>query len=310
MMLRATVLLCLVASTVLTQSLAAAKYNGPTDDAIVDYPTRSNGSINGTLRAVPTCAADYARMSIADRKMYQDASPSPHAICVRASNGDFVAAEFLANRQSVFMYDACGWIKKKVTLPSQTSPATGCAFAGTKMFYALHSGKQILQFTSEGSYERVFATEYQFLRLTAFNDSLLYSTLRDSKMVLGYSIADGDLKFNFETVNADGRGLAFDPDGYLHVSTWGRVVEQFAYNGVKVGQVTYSQVSIADGILVDGDHNVIIADRGNKQVLVFSHTGALIKRITGFDLPLDVAMGYQCNSLIVADYERSYIYLL
>ena len=242
--------------------------------------------------------------------MYQNASPNPHAICVKASNGDFVAAEYLANRQSVFMYDACGWIKKRVTLPSQTSLATGCVFAGTKMFYALRSGKQILQFTSEGIYERVFATGYEFLRLTAFNDSLLYSTLRDSKIVRGYHIADGSPRYHFQTLNAYGRGLAFGPDGYLRVATAGKVVEFFTYNGVKVGQVTYSEVSLADGILVDGDYNVIIADRGNKHVLVFSHFGVLTKRITGFDLPVDVAMGYQYKSLIVADFDRSYIYLL
>ena len=57
MMLRATVLLCLVTSAVLTQSLPTAQYNGPTDDAIEDYPTRSHGSIKDTLRAV--CNNEY-----------------------------------------------------------------------------------------------------------------------------------------------------------------------------------------------------------------------------------------------------------
>ena len=83
-MLRATVLICLVTSAVLTQSLAStytAKgtdsinddtiLNNPIDDTIVDYPiddTIDDGSINDTWSAVPKCAADYPRMSIANRK--------------------------------------------------------------------------------------------------------------------------------------------------------------------------------------------------------------------------------------------------
>ena len=45
--------------------------NNPIDDTIVDYPiddTIDDGSINDTWSAVPKCAADYPRMSIANRK--------------------------------------------------------------------------------------------------------------------------------------------------------------------------------------------------------------------------------------------------
>ena len=94
-MLCATVLLCLVTSAVLTQSLPTAQYNGPTDDTIVDYHTDSNGSING---AVPKCAADYAKMNGADPKMILNNSPKPTAVCVRA-DGCFVAAMLQSSNQ-------------------------------------------------------------------------------------------------------------------------------------------------------------------------------------------------------------------
>ena len=175
-------------------------------------------------------------------------------------------------------------------------------------YYTLPAGHQILQFSSDGRYEKVFATGFRFSRLTT-RGNLLYSTIV-GKRIHAYDTDTGNLKYHFETTTANARGLAFDPAGYLHVSTWGRVVELFTYKGFKIGQKTYPQVGIADGILVDSNHYVIIADRGRWQVLVFTQAGLLTKRITGFSLPLDVAMGYKCGYLIVADYGRNVIYLL
>ena len=135
-MLRATVLLCLVTSAVLTQSLPTAQYNGPTDDTIVDYHTDSNGSINDTLSAVPMCAADYAKMNVTAPKMILNDSPKLNAVCVRA-DGCFVVAVFQSSNQPfVFMYDKCGWIKNKIILPNVIGAATGCAFTSTKLFYS------------------------------------------------------------------------------------------------------------------------------------------------------------------------------
>ena len=132
-MLRATVLLCLVTSAVLTQSLPTAQYNGPTDDTIVDYHTDSHGSINDTLSAVPNCTADYTKMSIANRKVFQNATVSPFAVCVRA-DGCFVATTLQPNQPFVYMYDRCGWIKEKIMLPNQTGAGSGCAFTSTKLY--------------------------------------------------------------------------------------------------------------------------------------------------------------------------------
>ena len=132
-MLRATVLLCLVTSAVLTQSLASTDtvqgtdsinddtiLNNPINDTIVDYPiddTIDDGSINDMWSAVPKCAADYPRMSVANRKMFQNASPRPHAVCVRA-DGCFVASVLMANRPFVFMYD----MDQEKDFPTQTYP--------------------------------------------------------------------------------------------------------------------------------------------------------------------------------------------
>ena len=63
------------------------------------------------------------------------------------------------------------------------------------------------------------------MRLTTYNDSLLYSSIYNTKKVHAYDTTTGNLKYHFETTTAIARGLAFDPAGYLHVSTLGRVVE-------------------------------------------------------------------------------------
>ena len=52
----------------------------------------------------------------------------------------------------------------------------------------------------------------------------------------------------------------------VHVSIWGKNIEIFTFDGHKVQQVTYPQLSTADGILVDGGTYTIIADRGRRQV--------------------------------------------
>ena len=315
-MLRATVLLCLVTSAVVTHSLAAIdtlQDIDPIDNNSNDYPIDDtidddDGFINNTLSAVPKCAADYPRMSIANRKIIQNGSPRPNGICVRA-DGCFVAAVVLANRPYVYMYDTCGWIKKKIMLPNRTPAAEACAFTSTKLFYSTYYGKKIYQFTYDGVYEKVFATGVGFSHLTTYKN-LLYASIHPTKQVRAYNTATGRLVYHFETTTAKARGLAFDPAGYLHVSTGGKVIELFTYKGYKIGQRTYPQLRIADGILIDSNHYMIIADRGHRQVLVFTHAGLLTKRITGFGLPVDVAMGYRCGYLIVADFSRGYIYLL
>ena len=309
-MLRATVLLCLVASAVLTQSLAAAQYNGPTDDTIAtDSSQLRDSSTNGKWSAVPKCAADYPRMSVADRKVFQNGSPSPQAVCIRA-DGYFVAAVLRSNLKFVFMFDTCGWIKKKIMLPSRSGDATGCAFTSTKFYYALYTDRKILQFSIDGKYEKVFATGFQFLRLTTYNDSLLYSSIYSTKKVRAYDTTTGNLKYTFETSTGQARGLAFDPAGYLHVSTWSKVVDKFTYQGFKIGEKSYPDVYIADGILIDSNYYILIANRYRNEVLIYTQAGLLTKKITGFSQPLDLVMGYKCGYLIVADIGRNGVYLL
>ena len=323
-MIRPTLLLFLVASSfLLVQTLASTSLEtlddvdpmnvtvdeNPTDDEFEDFIDNGIGDsgVNDTLPSVLTCSADYPRMDPKRRKSFQNLTPSPGAVCVRA-DGFFVTTSWLNNRKFVFLYDTCGWMVKQINLPARVLLSAGCVFTRNKLFYADFNGKRILQFTSTGTYEKVFATGQKFLRFTA-RGNLLYTTIWPSKKVLAYNINTGNIAYRFETTTGNSRGLAFDPTGYLHVSTWGKVVEIFTYKGFKVGQRLYPQLARADGLLIDSNHYSVISDQVRRQVFVFNHAGLLTKRITGFRQPLDVAMGYKCGYLMVADI-RSGVYLL
>lgn len=299
-MLQATVLLCLVACAVITQTSALVNDTVPIN----------NAARPALLSNAPNCAADYPKMGIQDRKAFIKV-PYPHAVCVRA-DGYFVATILSSNRKFIYMFDTCGWIKKKIMMPSRSGQGSGCAFTSTKMFYATYAGRhEILQFTSDGVFEKVFATGLRFLRLTTYNHSLVYAGIFGTRKIRAYDTATGNLLYSFETTSGNARGLAFDPSGILHVSNGGNVIEHFMYNGFKVSQRTYPEVGSADGILVDSNYYTLIADRGGRrQIAIYTYNGLLTKKITGFSLPIDVAMGYKCGYLLVDDYSRGGVYLL
>ena len=210
-------------------------------------------------------------MSPSRRKSFQNLTPRPGAVCTRA-DGYFVTTSWLPNRRFVYLYDTCGWMKKRINLPRRVLYSAGCVFTRSKLFYADFNGRRILQFTSNGVYQRVFATGHRFLRFTA-RGNLLYTTIHPSKRILAYNIRTRRIQYRLATTSANARGLAFGPGGYLHVSTWGKIVEFFTYQGHKVGQHRYPQLARADGILIDSNYYTIIADRGRRQVFCFHSHG-------------------------------------
>ena len=215
-MLRPIVLLSLVASAVLEQTLVSA------------HPDMVNVMANDTLSRisdVPTCAADYQRMSIERPRFLQKRLTGAHAICVRAKDGAFVTAVWKSNPEFVYLFNRMGWMMKLIELPKGTTFSTGCTFTNDKLFYANTRGDKILQFSSDGLYEKEFATGSKFLRLTT-RENLLYTTIEGSKEVRAYDTNTGEVVYSFETINHDARGLAFTPktSKFLLVSTWSNIV--------------------------------------------------------------------------------------
>ena len=318
-MLRATVLLCLVTSAVLTQSLAitdTTQSNDPIDDGtIVDYLSdsqlRDDGSINDTLSrlsGLPVCSTDYSRMSIANRKMIQQISSKPFSICVRY-DGYFVAASDYPNLPYFYMFDPHGWVKRRIKLPFGTPEGAGCAFTPTSLFYS--AGNEILQFSNDGKISQgVFVGGFQFFRI-ATQGYMLYTTVRNSRQILAYNTRARTYVRNFFTTNGDAHDLAFDPDGNLHVTTFTSFVERFTPQGQLILPVrSFPAISKGDGITVDSNFYTIITDPTKKYVMVFDNLQRLVKTISGFDTPAAVAQGFLCSCLIVTDTGPSAIYLL
>ena len=280
-------LLALVGSVMLTQTMA----------------TRNVYEDLSTSASVPTCQADYDIMDQKQPKLLinQPGLGYPFGVCTNPKNGEFVVA-YWQPRAFVYLHDNCGWIKNRIELPQGTAHSAGCVFSGTKLFYAATVSKKILQYNEEGTFEKVFATGLQFLRLTT-RGTRLYSTINGLKIVRVYNTTNGYNIKNFKT-SSRARGLAFDPQGYLHISTWGKTVEIFTYDGQKVRQVTLAQLRLGDGILIDSGTYTIIADRGGRQLLVYDYNNELTNKITGFGNPGGVAMGHQCSYLLMTDYGR------
>ena len=303
-------LFLLIGCAVLTQTLAAfvdtEQINDGNAEQIRNEQIR-DGNSPRLSDPVPTCAADYAAMNRLQPKLNLKALTFPAGICVK-SDGDFVAAIW-AVRTFVYMFDSCGWIKKRIELPKGTLWSTDCAFTDSNLFYAATRSRKILQYNINGTYQKDFSTGFNFLRLaTRGND--LYSTIENSKNIRVYDTRNGNILRHFSTTRANARGLAFDPSGYLHVSTYGKYVELFTQDGHKFQETSLTDLHTGDGLVIDGSYYTIITDRGRRQLLVYNENNIIVKKIIGFSLPLDVAMGYKCGYVLLADYSAHSIYLL
>ena len=312
--LRATVILCLVTSAVLTQSRALTNTTQGTDpidvSTILSDDQLHDGSINDTLSkisGIPTCTSNYIGMNIINRLLRQDISPMPFAICVR-NDGYFVATNTRLHSTYMYLFDQCGWMKIRIGLPNVIN-SVGCAFTSNKLFVSVTSANLILQFTSGGIYRGIFQFNVPALRL-ATHGSILYTSVAGSRNVYVYNTLNGNRENIMTSAHGNPRGLAVDRNGNLHVAIWGNIVEIFSPQGRLLNAHQVQEVVTADGIAMDSNFNTIIADRGNHQVLVYNKFYTLIKRIAGFNMPVDVAQGNNCIYLIVADKGGNYIYLL
>jgi uncharacterized protein (TIGR03663 family) len=115
-------------------------------------------------------------------------------------------------------------------------------------------------------------------------------------------------------------GVAVDEAGQIYVAdTWNGRIQVFAPDGAflrKWGYFDTTQGELGDplklfgprGLAVDGSGNLLVADTGNKRILLFSPTGELIQQLGGggvtlgrFEEPTSVAVDGRDGSVYVAD---------
>ena len=194
-LLRATVLLFLLTSSVLAWTLALADNVPSTIDEMIDESYSDDTTINGDSRinemfneatARPSCPTDYTKMSTNDRKMFQTVPTKvPVGVCVR-TDGAFIVTTWIRNLPFVYMHDKCDWMMKRIDLPRGTLSSGGCAYSDTKLYYSDTYGKKILQFSIDGTYEKIFATGYDFLHLKVDSvKNLLLASIQSSRKVFG-----------------------------------------------------------------------------------------------------------------------------
>lgn len=274
----------------------------------INQTTIINNGTTDEVAGIPRCTPNYARMDPKNPKLIITALPYPAGICV-GPRGNFVAAIWQV-RAFVYLFNSCGWIIHRIELPTGTRHSASCAFVGNKLYYAATLSNKILQYNLRGTFEKEFTTGYRFLRLTGLGNRL-YSSIDGTKQIRVYATYSGDLIRSFDVTSGNARGLAFDSYGYLHIAIWGKNVEIYNRDGQKIGKpITFPEVKIADGLTVDKNYNTVIADRSGRQVLVYDSRNKLKKRMVGFRAPFDVALGYDCAYLLVADYTLRRIVML
>ena len=153
-------------------------------------------------------------------KVLHSQVPLPGGVCVDV-NGNFVAVLWQTAIKYTYFFDKNGWVVKTIPIPADSLQMTSCVFTSDKLFLTDTVGKKILQYTRNGTYENVFTTGFQFLRITTRNN-LLYVTIWLSNNVRVYDAANGNIVNHFDVTTNHGRGVAFDKDGRLHVSTFGK----------------------------------------------------------------------------------------
>ena len=275
-MYAATLFLALVSSAMLTQTMASVPFN---------------------------CHGRYRNMNIdLPFKLLRPSGVSePHGPCVNPANGDFVVTYWTPNSYT-YLFNSNGDIKKKINIPSEAvTRSCGCIFAGGKLFMSATEKHKILQYTSDGEFEKVFATGHEF-DYFAVQFAKLYVSIRYSKDIIVFDVYSGKIVKEFKVPSGDGRGLAFDPLGKLHIAIWGKnIVDIVTSEGDPVKTITYPGVSGLDGIVIDNSTNSILVDRVGRKVVIFDKNDKLVKTIPEFHYPIDVAMGYKCKYIIVTD---------
>ena len=87
------------------------------------------------------------------------------------------------------------------------------------------------------------------------------------------------LTFGPDAGFADPQQIALAPSGDVYVTDLGGMVFRFASDGTLLGSFGQGRLETPRGIAVDGDGNVLVADRDQFRVDVFSPTGGLLRSI-------------------------------
>ena len=230
--------------------------------------------------------------------------PQAHGICV-SPEGNFAVMSWNSAKK-IHIYYSCGKLRKVVDLSKHgLVRATDCAFTDQNLFVADNTGRKVYKLSKIGKFIRIFDTGQHLVRMAACQDRL-YVTINTGGPNLFVYNTNGGLIRRISVPANHARGVVVGIDGNLRVSNWQRKqVYVYTPEGRQVSVTTYKEIHIADGIAMDTAGNLLIADRGNGKVEVYSPCGALIKTLrTGTQHSTDVEIGND-GTILVADYVTS-----
>ena len=300
--LRFVLLLAVVSTAVITGTSATRHYNiGPTWRS----HTGKNESVISRYNTA-SCLPQYEQMIQKEPKAVISIIEKPHSLCV-SPNGNFVVASYV-HHGKFFIFNSCGFIIKRVMLPTGAALITDCAFTKNAIYLTDFGMKKIYKYDPTGIFQYVLAFGYRFKRIAARHNRV-YTTTQESKMILAYDSSTGREAARFHTTIGNAQAIAFDKHDHLHVSSRSKTIEVFNMGGKKLSQRTYIELNVGDGLFLDDHDNTIVTDRTAPQkVLIYRPNNTLMKKLQEYDSPTGVAVGKDC-SLYVADFGAGKVYI-
>ena len=236
--------------------------------------------------------------------------PQAHGVCV-AQNGHFAVISWNTERK-FRIFDAHAKLLKTAVLPQGTRP-DDCAFAPTAIYISDPATKRLLKYSTTGDFIKAIATFVYYYNRLSWCNGYLYAGIPPLRKIAVFyddkEIQRFDIKVT-DMISTKG-GISFDTNRNLYAAVQPNKVQIFNIHGKPSDTLTFNEVGVIDGLVLDHANNVVVTDRmapPSTSVKVYSPYGVLIKKITGFNYTSDVDIATD-GSLLVADWMASKLYI-
>ena len=206
----------------------------------------------------------------------------------------------------IHKFDKNGDFQKKFGVPN-CSPA-GLYVKDKQLYVVCSTTNTIYEYTTDGEFIGVKVNQKNPSGLAVDSDNKFYVSELSTATIHVYN-SDGNKSHVITSVGTYPRKIQFDSNDNLRVLTHYNRVHIITKAGIPLCQLAINGLKFGEGLFVDCDDNMYIADRGSPGVVfICDKNGKPIKVITGFDGASDVAIGID-GTVWITDFIGNKVYL-